>query len=197
MTIRYVLWDFGDTLVDQTWMLQAPDGFAAWPRVWRDIAFGELEGPWNLGEVDCETVADQVAKALRMSLPATLAHIRECCANIRFFDGVYRAARECSVAQAIVTINPDVFTNFVVPIYELDRVFPVIVTSWQEKTLSKASLCTEALRRLGGSANSEALLIDNIEQNVREWEQAGGRGYWFRGETQFLADLHSSLSALR
>lgn len=28
--VRYLLWDFGDTLVDQRWMWAHPDGVPAW-----------------------------------------------------------------------------------------------------------------------------------------------------------------------
>ena len=62
--------------------------------------------------------------------------------------------------------------------------------------MDKAALCATAVQRLGGRDHGEALLIDNNEDAVRDWERAGGRGYVFRGETQFVADLQSSLSEL-
>ena len=34
MTIRHVLWDFGDTLVDQDWMLRPPEAYPNWPQAW-------------------------------------------------------------------------------------------------------------------------------------------------------------------
>ena len=107
------------------------------------------------------------------------------------------AVRRCALPQAIVTVNPDVFTNYVVPAFRLDEMFPVIVASWQEKTTDKVALCEEALRNFGQAIKrSEALLIDNIPENVRDWEASGGRGYVFRGEQQFTTDLASHLKEL-
>ncbi len=54
-------------------------------------------------------------------------------------------------------IGPD--SRNVVPYYRLDDLFPVIVTSWQEETVSKAALFARAVRRLGGGSEcGEALL---------------------------------------
>ena len=196
MSLRFVLWDFGDTLVDQDWMLRAPEGFPDWPQAWVEAARGEDEDAWYLNEVSCEDIARRVSGLLGMPPAATMDHIRHCCLNVRFFDAVLKAAQDCSLAQAIVTVNPDVFTQYVVPRYRLDALFPVIVTSWQEGTVDKAALCATAVQRLGGSEHAEALLIDNSEDAVRDWQRAGGRGYVFRSETRFVADLESSLSEL-
>jgi len=197
MTIRYVLWDFGDTLVDQDWMLRPPETFPDWPQAWVEVARGDLEHAWNLGDVTCEDIAQRVSNLLGMPLPATMDHIQYCCSNIRFFDAVLNTARDCLLPQAIVTVNPDVFTKYVVPFYRLDELFPVIVTSWQEKTENKTALCARAVQRLGGrSEYGNVLLIDNIEKYIRDWEQAGGQGYVFRGETQFVADLKLNLREL-
>ena len=197
MTIRYVLWDFGGTLVDQDWMLRPPKAFPDWPQSWIEAARGDLENAWNLGDVKCEDIAQRVSNLLGMPLSVTMDHIRHCCSNIRFFDAVLKSAEDCLLQQAIVTVNPDVFTRYVVPFHRLDKLFAVIVTSWQEGTVNKAALCARAVQRLGGgSKHGDALLIDNIEDNVRDWKRAGGQGYVFRGETQFVADLRSSLSEL-
>ena len=198
MATRCVLWDFGDTLVDQDWMLAAPEGFPDWPKAWAEVARGELEGPWNLGEVGCEDIARRVAGLLGMSLPDTMAHIQKCCSSIRIFETAMAAARRCTLPQAIVTVNPDVFTSYVSPHYKLDDLFSVIVASWQEGTVEKAALCIRALRVFEDTFEpSEALLIDNIEANVRAWEECGGRGYVFTGEAQFAADLQTVLRELK
>ena len=177
MAIRCILWDFGDTLVHQDWMLTPHHAFPDWPKAWIEAARGDLQEPWMLGEVTCEDIASRVSTLLDRPLSETMAHIRHCCRSVRFFDAAIGAARQCSLPQAIVTVNPDVFTRFVVPNYQLDALFPVIVTSWQEHTLDKAELCARALARLDGTVgHDEALLIDNIEPNVRAWEAGRGLG---------------------
>ena len=198
MTIRSVLWDFGDTLADQDWLLEAPEGFPDWPRAWFEIARGTLEHEWYVGDVSTEDIAHEVSELLGMPVALAIEHIRHRCHNIRFFEAVLTAARDCSLPQAIVTVNPDAFTRFVVPFYRLDDLFPVIVTSWQEGTVDKAELCARAVQRLDAECvDGQALLIDNIEANVRAWERAGGQGYVFRGETLFLSDLGASLAQLK
>ena len=86
MAVRCVLWDFGETLVDQDWMLNAPDEYPKWSDAWVAVARGELEEAWNLGHVDCDMVASRVAKRLGMSLADAVAHIQLCCSRIRFFS---------------------------------------------------------------------------------------------------------------
>lgn len=197
MAIRYVLWDFGDTLVDQDWMLRAPEAFPKWPQAWAEVARGKSENAWYVNDVTCEDIAQGVSKILGMPMSATMDHISHCCSNIRFFDAPLKTAQQSVLQQAIVTVNPDVFTRYVVPNYRLDELFPVIVTSWEEGTVDKPVLCARAVQRLGGQdAHEEALLIDNNEDAVRGWVQAGGQGYVFRGETKFVADLGSSLRGI-
>ena len=197
MAVRCILWDFGDTLVDQDWMLKAPETYPGWSKAWVEIARGENEERWNLGEITCDDVASQIARRLGMSLAEAIAHIQLCCSSVRFFEAPLMAVRRSRLPQAIVTVNPDLFTKYVVPAFRLNEMFPVIVTSWQEKTTSKVALCEKALRALGQSIErSEAILIDNVPDNVRDWEAAGGQGYVFQGEAQFAADLGSSLREL-
>lgn len=193
MTLRYLLWDFGDTLVDQDWMLQAPEGYSGWPRAWTEVARGDDEEAWYRNEVTCEQIAQGVSDSLGMPLASVMKHIQHCCTKVDFFEACMKAVRDSKLPQAIVTVNPDVFTRFVVPHYRLDELFPVIVTSWEEGTVDKATLCARALERLGGRKNEEALLIDNNEEAVQGWKQAGGQGYLYRGEARFVADLESSL----
>jgi FMN phosphatase YigB (HAD superfamily) len=120
-----------------------------------------------------------------MPVDALMAHVEARSHDIQFFSRAWALARARSLPQAIVTLNADVFTRFVVPAYQLDSVFDVIVTSWEEHTRDKARLCEIAVERLGGTDPSEALLIDNIEENVDAWRARGGRAYWFRGDAEF------------
>jgi hypothetical protein len=197
MGLACVLWDFGDTLVDERWMQQAPRGVPEWPRVWSEVAGGELADQWNLGEVSLADIVEAVAARLPMTSEAVLDHVRWCCANIRFFDLPLQVARDSSLYQAIVTVNPDGFSELVEPTYRLGEVFRPIVTSWQEHTLDKAALGLLALERLGGRLRPpHALLVDNRSENIEAWEELGGRGYLFRGEREFRSDLGGQLREL-
>ncbi|MGO9875407.1 MAG: HAD family hydrolase [Acidimicrobiia bacterium] len=186
--VRYLLWDFGDTLVDQRWMWPSPPDAPEWTARYQGLADSELDARWNLGEMTTEALATALTADLGISLDATMAHIEDCCRNVVFFEHAWTAARARTLPQAIVTVNSDAFSRFVVPNYGLDSVFERIVTSWEERTLDKTSLCELAVERLGGRDPSEALLIDNIEANVDTWRSVGGQAYLFRGDEQFACD---------
>ena len=183
--VRYLLWDFGDTLVDERWMWPCPEGFPSWTDAYRALGAGDLGSRWNRGELTFEEFAARLAGDVGMGFDDACAHMKRCCESVRFFEHPWATARAHLMPQAIVTINPDLFTRFVVPNFALDSVFDTIVTSWQEGTEDKAELCEIARRRLGGSDPAEALLIDNIEANVEAWRARGGQAYLFAGDDEF------------
>jgi FMN phosphatase YigB (HAD superfamily) len=168
---------------------------ADWTECYRALASGEVGTRWELGEMTTEQVAAMLAAELGITVSAVTAHIQSRCRDLQFFEHAWGAARSRALPQAIVTLNPDLFTRFVVPNYALDSVFDVIVTSWQEHTRDKVRLCEIAVERLGGKEPAEALLIDNIEANVDAWRARGGQAYWFRSDTGFARDLARLLSA--
>ena len=197
MTLRCVLWDFGDTLVDERWMRRAPVGVPQWSEIWPSVVSGELAERWNIGAATLADVVDAVVGRLPMTRAEVLEHVRACCASIEFFAAPNAVARASRVPQAIVTVNPDAFSDWVVPAYRLDATFAPIVASWQQRTLDKADLADVARRGVGGAvARRDALLIDNVAANVERWIARGGRGYWFRGEARFAADLRGELRDL-
>ena len=48
MTTRVLLWDFGDTLVDERWMHHAPADRSEWPNAWAEVMRAYVED-WNTG----------------------------------------------------------------------------------------------------------------------------------------------------
>jgi FMN phosphatase YigB (HAD superfamily) len=193
--VRYLLWDFGDTLVDQRWMWPCPDGVPGWTEWYQALGAGELGERWELGELSTDDLAVTLAAEFGITTDAAMTHMQSCCRAVQFFPHAWGAARARSLPQAIVTLNSDVFSRFVVPAYELGKVFDVIVTSWEEGTRDKADLCQIALERLGGKDPAQALLIDNIEANVDAWRARGGQAYLFVGDEQFASDVVRLLAA--
>jgi len=165
-------------------MWSCPEGFPNWTDSWRALD-GDFFSRWNRGELTFEEFATRLAADVGIGFDDACAHMKNCCESIRFFEHAWATARAHLMPQAIVTVNPDLFTRFVVPNYALDSVFDTIVTSWQEGTEDKAELCEIALDRLGGSDPAEALLIDNIEANVDAWRARGGQAYLFVGDDEF------------
>jgi phosphoglycolate phosphatase-like HAD superfamily hydrolase len=193
MTPAVLLWDFGDTLVDERWMRRPPAEFPTWEAVWLDV-MGDHADDWNVGRVGRAEVFGAIAERSGMSAAAVKSHARTCCERLLFNETAWRLASERRLPQALVTVNPDLFADFVVPAHGLDDVFDVIVMSFEELTDDKPTLCDIALDRLGFTGpRSDALLIDNRRDLVEAWRDVGGTGYWFQSDQQLRADLPSLL----
>ena len=109
-------------------------------------------------------------------------------------ETAWRVATEHHAPQALVTVNADLFGDWIVPGYELATMFETIVVSCAERTSNKTELCTIALDRLGFSGDrSDALLIDNRLDLVEAWRAVGGSAYWFQSDAQFADDVAALL----
>jgi FMN phosphatase YigB (HAD superfamily) len=188
MTIAVVLWDFGDTLVDERWMLQPPPGFAEWPTIWAEVVT-ERAHDWNTGRMCERDIFGELATRTGMDLRAVERHAAGCCRSIRFHAAAWRAAMERRRPQALVTVNPDLFVERVAMPYGLAAHFDAVVVSCMERTDDKNELCRIALERLGFTGPlSEALLVDNRSDLTGAWARDGGAGYVFRDDDQFAID---------
>jgi hypothetical protein len=189
MSVKVLLWDFGDTLADERWMLRAPADVPSWPDAWVEVMSTHADR-WNVGDVGMDEVFAQLATRTGMVFSDVEAHAHLCCEQINFHESAWGLAGERRVLQAIVTVNPDLFAEFVVPAYDLSSTFDTIVMSFAEMTVDKSALCRIALDRLGFRGNpSEAVLIDNRADLVQGWINAGGSGYWFQSDELFKRDL--------
>jgi hypothetical protein len=183
-----VLWDFGDTLVDERWMRRCPESFPTWEMSWIAV-MNELADQWNVGDVSFVEVSAALADAAAMTVPEVEAHARACCAQLTFHVNAWELARQRRWPQAIVTVNPDLFADFIVPVHGLSETFDQIVMSFAEQTDNKVALCDIALERLGyGGARDRAVLVDNRLELVDAWRDSGGAGYWFQSDDQFRRD---------
>jgi phosphoglycolate phosphatase-like HAD superfamily hydrolase len=197
MTLQAVLWDFGDTLADERWMLAPLDGAPGWPEAYRRVLDGgDLADRWNVGSIAAADVAEEFGRALSVPGHRVLRHMRACCRKVSLCLDVMALTAALAPPQAIVTINPDIFSEVVVPHYALRERFAAIVTSWEERTLSKADLCEAAMSRLPGAVDREAcLLIDNRADNVAEWRARGGAAWLFEGYRSLTEHLSDQMEA--
>lgn len=186
-----VLWDFGDTLVDERWMRRSPPSCPNWESVWVGV-MSDLADLWNVAELSSADVYAVLAQRSGLSVDEVAGHAAACCENLMFHSAAWAAASARLCPQAIVTVNPDLFEQCIVPGHRLDEVFDAIVTSCTERTDDKVRLCEIALDRLEyDGPRGEVLLVDNRLDLVRAWETSGGQGYWFRGDDQFAQDRSS------
>ncbi len=193
MPPQALLWDLGDTLVDERWMRRCPDSHPEWEEAWTAV-MDRLADRWNAGAVGMPEVFTALADRTGMTLPDVEAHARDCCERVVFHPTAWQVAREHRLPQALVTVNPDLVADYVVPAHELATVFDVIVVSYAAGTADKPSLCRIALDRLGFDGDPGAALLTATRQDlVHAWHQAGGSGYWFQSDDQFRRDVRRLL----
>jgi hypothetical protein len=187
--VSVLLWDFGNTLADERWMRRAPASFPGWSRAWSDV-MAMLANDWDSGRIRDHVVFDAMAERTGMTIQDVERHVEHCCRSLMFNRAAWRVAAEHRLPQALVTVNPDLFIDRIVPEYRLEAIFDVIAVSCAEGTTNKVSLCLRALERLDfRDDRSGALLIDNQEDVVTAWKGVGGAAYWYRDDAAFESDL--------
>jgi hypothetical protein len=190
--IHCLLWDFGDTLCDELslWRL-SPE----WMEVYRSFDDG-LGAAWNLGGLDTHSFVAELAKRMTLTEPEIRAHLTRT-DLFEFFPFTYAFFRARHRPQAIVTVNPVLFSEVIVPGCALDEVTDAIVVSASEKTIDKGELCRRALERMNlGCDPSQSLLIDNKESNLVSWAKHGGIGYLYTTDRVFERDVSDGLDGL-
>jgi hypothetical protein len=188
-----VLWDFGDTLADQDWMRVCPPGVPGWAAGYGRV-IDRVGEAWDRGELTMSELVDQVAVELALNPGLVFGHVKARCRELAFYPEVMASVRLHRLPQALVTLNPDLFLDLVVPHYRLDEDFDLLVVSCLEGSTDKAQLCALAVERLGLEVGAgQSLLIDNLEANIQAWAQFGEPGYWFRGPAIFEQDLRRGI----
>jgi hypothetical protein len=167
-----VLWDFGDTLVDERWMRRSPPSCVSWESVWIET-MAELADKWNVGALFAPEVFATLAVRSGLPVGEVEAHAIGCCRQLTFHSAAWTVATERRWPQAIVTVNPDVFDDFVVPAYRLDTVFDAIVTSCAEGTADKVRLCEIALDRLGYQGRVTSRLSTPVDDDWQKFDSCG------------------------
>jgi FMN phosphatase YigB (HAD superfamily) len=194
VAVAVVLWDFGDTLVDERWMRQAPVEFPDWSNAWNEV-MAIFAGDWNVGRATERDVFAAMSRHTGLSVDFVERHAEACCRSITFHPFAWQIAVERRRPQALVTVNPDLFIERVARPYGLYEHFDTIVVSCTEETDDKTTLCELALDRLAlGAERPDALLIDNRRDHVEAWQRSGGAAYLYRGDDTFAADLPTLLA---
>lgn len=191
-SLRWALFDFGDTLVKEPFCRRAPPEVPNWVQhVLRIYDADPIFDRWMLGLATHAQVAEVIAAETPLDGEAVRLWMEAEFRKLDRNEAVWEFARALGVAgrAAIVTINPDAFTTIIEPHYRLDRDYPVRVTSWQEGTADKVELCLVALQQLGDPDGvARAVLIDNRAENVAAFRSIGGAGYLFTTDDAFVRD---------
>lgn len=185
--IDLVCWDFGDTLVDETFMQYAPDGVPEWPEAYR-AAFAadpNFADQLDLGEASLHDLIEPLAARVPMSHPEIARHLRSVFDRIEWLPGMRELVTRLNgkVLQAVVTVNPHEFGAMAVAC-GLEPLVDVIVTSADAVSLSKPVMARRARHLLGLSPDlSTTLLVDNKAINVDDFYAEGGLAIEYVPET--------------
>ncbi len=195
MDVDGLLWDFGDTLCDERFIWgSGPE----WMKIYGTFDDG-IGDQWCTHDLDTAAFATELAQRMERPHEEIVAHMVDRSTNhIVFYDYTYSFFKARHLPQAIVTVNPDLFSEVIVVAHDLDSYCDTIVTSWEERTVDKAILCELAVERMPFELErGHALLIDNKQTNVEGWREAGGLGYHYTTDAAFRHDIeHGTLRGI-
>jgi FMN phosphatase YigB (HAD superfamily) len=185
--VEVLLWDFGDTLVNEQWMRQAPPEYPEWARVWNEV-METCAADWDTGRTSEREVFAEMSRRSGLAADFVEQHADACCRAITFHPIAWQTARARHRPQALVTVNCDLFLDRVSRRHRLADHFDAIVVSCLEGTTDKTALCDLALERLGFTGErSGTPLIDNRRDLTDAWTEAGGVAYHYVGDASFGA----------
>lgn len=195
--ITCIVFDFGFTLSSDLYFKVAPPECPNWHEFVQQRIFSNpaLVDRWMAGAVSLYAIAEELAPIVRMQVSDIVAFLELGCQNMNFNEAVWRFAirqRAAGRKTAIVTVNMDVFTKFVVPFHHLNDKFDIIINSFDYQEIDKTVLWAKAFEALGhGIGYSHSLLVEDGPKNVRRFRENGGYAYQYENDEKFLKWLGS------
>jgi FMN phosphatase YigB (HAD superfamily) len=134
--------------------------------------------------IDCELLDERLEESVRlMQINTTL---------IQFADRL----KQNGVKTALVTGNMDIFNEITVPEKGLDKVFPLILNSWDYKLMKQdeeGRIFDIAREKLGLPDFKDILLIDDSPIYCAIFKAKGGQVYQYSNEADFLKWVKDSV----
>jgi FMN phosphatase YigB (HAD superfamily) len=187
-----VVFDYGFTLSSATYFNVVPPECPRWHELIQEHIFAHptLVDEWMAGEHTLVELASILAPHVGMDVPTIVHTMEEGCRSLASNQAVLDfalAQRPSGRKTALVTGNMDVFDAVVVPAHGLDRIFDVILNSYDYRELDKRVLWPIAFEQLGpGIGYHNSLLIEDSLSSVRRFRAAGGTSYRYQGDEGFL-----------
>ncbi len=195
--IKCVVFDFGFTLSSDLYFKLAPPGCSNWRDLIQERIFGEshIAERWMAGDLTIKDVAGILSHYIDMDTASIVETMEKGCEQLRMNRAVWDFAltqKDEGRKTALVTGNMDVFTKVVVPYHRLDKVFDVILNTFDYKERRKERLWPIAFQRLGNGIGYEnSLLIEDGETEPTRFRRLGGYAYQYATDELFVEWLHS------
>lgn len=189
--IRCVVFDFGFTLSSDHYFRTGPDGCPEWCEVIQRHVFGSqpVVEAWMRGDLRLADIAAIVGHHVDLPQREIVAAMERGCVEIGFNPAVWGfacAQRAQGRKTALVTANMDIFTSIIVPAFQLDHVFDVILNTADCGHLRKELLWDRAFAQLGeGIGYRSSLLIEDGEREPALFRERGGVAHQYEGESAF------------
>jgi FMN phosphatase YigB (HAD superfamily) len=201
---KCIVFDYANTLSSDLFFQACHTGYPAWRTLFEKHVFSDPRNltDWCKGMLTRNDIARLISRHSGMPLATVLTEMNNSCKNLHFNPAVRQFAEAQRIVgrkTALVTINIDVFSDFIVPFYQLDGLFDVIVNSSDYGTDDKLVLWQIAFEQLGdGITYENSLLIDDSLKWTTAFENRGGNAYLFRNDREFetwLISMNPTLAA--
>lgn len=189
--INCIVFDFANTLCSDMYFQTHPTKCQNWRELFQEHIFKKhWLTEWCNGSVNSDQIAYLMKDHVKMPIDEILFEMKEGCKNLTFNKAVLDFALSQIKGQrktALVTANIDLFSEVIIPHYQLNSIFNVVVNSADYHTDDKLQLWNIAFKLLGTEANfGSSLLIDDSEKWVNGFRQAGGTGFRYTNDRAFL-----------
>jgi FMN phosphatase YigB (HAD superfamily) len=186
-----IVFDYANTLSSDLYFQTCPEGFPAWRALFEKHVFSDprILSDWCKGVLKKHDIARLISPHAGMPVATVLAEMNNSCKELHFNPAVWQLAEAQQIGghkTVLVTINIDVFSDFIVPFYQLDGLFDVIVNSSDYGTDNKLVLWHIAFEQLGdGITYDNSLLIDDSPKWTTAFANKGGNAFLYRNDAEF------------
>lgn len=195
MRIDAAIFDYGFTLSSEYYFNIAHPRIPDWNRLVQECAFRneDYEHRWIRGKAKLPELASLLSQRTGLPQEEILRCLRDGCRNLRENQAVIDFARKLKreeIPLGLVTGNFDVFTEIVVPSHGYTELFDVIVNSADCGETDKRILWPIAFKLLGNNIGyGNSLLIEDTENEVAWFKEAGGMAIRYSGDDEFVCVL--------
>ncbi len=141
-------------------------------------------------EITKKDIAKIISEKTQLPLNQVLDYMHEGCNHLSFNSAVYDFAIYCKqqgIKTVLVTVNMDIFSEIVVPKYELKNLFEVIINSADFECSDKNVLWKIGFDQLVGNINyHNSLLIEDSKKNIKKFRRNGGFVHQYLNDNNFL-----------
>jgi FMN phosphatase YigB (HAD superfamily) len=189
---KCIIFDFANTLSNSKYFNTKPITCPNWYDLFQNYVFADKQivTSWCQGNISSYQIAEIVKRHLNWEIGSILDEMKKGCKNLHFNKAVYDfslSLKGTGIKTALVTNNIDLFTEVVVPFYNLNTLFNVVINSADCKSDNKSELWPIAFQKIGYKINyHESILIEDGEKWPSTFEQHGGKTCRYSNDNDFL-----------